>query len=226
METQARDLITRFPMFHDLSPAYIERLLSEIKLVSLSRGEVLFNRGERASGFYILAAGQIKLGFSSAQGTEKIIDIVTPGKSFGEAIAFLDRPAPVTAQALQASTLILVPRKTLLSILHEDPGVACSMLASLSVRMHHLVNSIESISLLSGTQRLIGYLLQLNSLTPGASTVTLTSTKANIASLLNISPETLSRIMQKLTEAGLIAVYGKDIDILDMDALRNFECDF
>jgi len=226
METQARDLITRFPMFHDLSPAYIERLLSEIKLVSLSRGEVLFNRGERASGFYILAAGQIKLGFSSAQGTEKIIDIVTPGKSFGEAIAFLDRPAPVTAQALQTSTLILIPRKTLLSILHEDPGVACSMLASLSVRMHHLVNSIESISLLSGTQRLIGYLLQLNSLTPGASTVTLTSTKANIASLLNISPETLSRIMQKLTEAGLIAVYGKDIDILDMDALRNFECDF
>lgn len=226
METQARDLITRFPMFHDLSPAYIERLLSEIKLVSLSRGEVLFNRGERASGFYILATGQIKLGFSSAQGTEKIIDIVTPGKSFGEAIAFLDRPAPVTAQALQASTLILVPRKTLLSILHEDPGVACSMLASLSVRMHHLVNSIESISLLSGTQRLIGYLLQLNSLTPGVSTVTLTSTKANIASLLNISPETLSRIMQKLTEAGLIAVYGKDIDILDMDALRNFECDF
>ncbi len=226
METQARDLITRFPMFHDLSPAYIERLLSEMKLVSLSRGEVLFNRGERASGFYILATGQIKLGFSSAQGTEKIIDIVTPGKSFGEAIAFLDRPAPVTAQALQASTLILVPRKTLLSILHEDPGVACSMLASLSVRMHHLVNSIESISLLSGTQRLIGYLLQLNSLTPGASTVTLTATKANIASLLNISPETLSRIMQKLTEAGLIAVYGKDIDILDMDALRNFECDF
>lgn len=226
MNTQARDLIARFPMFHDLAPVYIERLLSEVRWINLARGEVLFNRGDHTLGFYILAGGQVKLGFSSAQGTEKIIDIVTPGKSFGEAITFLDRPAPVTAQATQSSTLILVPRKTLLSILHEDPSVACSMLAGLSAKMHHLVNSIESISLLSGTQRLIGYLLQLSSLSPDATIVTLTSTKANIASLLNISPETLSRIMQKLTEAGLIAVYGKDIDILDMDALRSFECDF
>jgi CRP-like cAMP-binding protein len=226
MDTQAREVISHLPMFHDLAPAYIDRLASESKLINLSRGEILFHRGDHAPGFYILTGGQIKLGFSSAQGAEKIIDIVTPGKSFGEAITFLDRQAPVTAQAIQHSKLILIPRKALFTILQEDPGVACSMLASLSARMHHLVNSIESISLLSGAQRLIGYLLQLNSLSPEASTLTLGSTKANIASLLNISPETLSRIMHKLTEDGLIAVNGKEIDILDIEGLRNYECDF
>lgn len=226
MDTQIRDVASRFPMFQNLAPAYFDRLVANIKLISLARGDVLFNRGDQSLGFYILKEGQIKLGLSSAQGIEKIIDIVTPGKSFGEAITFLDRPAPVTAQATQQSTVLLIPKKTLFDLLQEDPSVARHMLASLSVRMHHLVNSIESISLLSGTQRLIGYLLQLNSLTPESTTVTLNSTKVTIASLLNITPETLSRIMHKLTEAGLIAVYGKEIDILDYEGLRKFECDF
>ena len=226
MDTQAREVVSRFPMFQDLAPHYLDRLVADVRLIDLERGDILFTRGERPAGFYILKDGQVKLGLSSPQGVEKIIDIVTPGKSFGEAIAFLDRPAPVTAQAALRSVVVLIPKKTLFDILQDDPGVARHMLASLSVRMHHLVNSIESISLLSGTQRLIGYLLQLQSLNPEASTVTLHSTKATIASLLNITPETLSRIMHKLTEAGLIAVYGKEIDILDIDGLRNFEYDF
>lgn len=226
MRNQALIDISSLPIFHDLASIHLDRIVSEAKLITLVRGENLFNRGDRVLGFYMLTEGQIKLGFSSTQGTEKIIDIVTPGKSFGEAITFLDRPAPVTAQATQNSTVILVPKKTLFNILDEDPHVARRMLANLSVRMHHLVNSIEAISLLSGTQRLIGYLLQLNSLSPDTSTITLHSTKSTVASLLNITPETLSRIMHKLTEAGLIAVYGKEIDILDYEGLRNFECDF
>ena len=138
----------------------------------------------------------------------------------------MDGPAPVTAQATQHSTLILIPKKTLFAILQEDPTVACSMLASLSAKMQYLVNSIESISLLSGTQRLIGYLLQLHSHTPDTTTISLPSNKVTIASLLNVSPETLSRIMQKLSEAELISVYGKEIDILNIDGLRNYECNF
>lgn len=226
MDIRVREAVSRFPMFRDIAPAHIDRIVSELKLVTLARGEVLFNRGDSPPGFYILLQGQVKLGFTSPQGAEKVIDLMTPGRSFGEAITFLERPAPVTAQATQHSILILIPKKTLFSLLQEDPGIARHMLASLSARMHHLVNTIESLSLLSGTQRLIGYLLQLSSLSADASTVTLTSSKANIASLLNITPETLSRIMHKLTEAGLIAVYGKEIDILDMEGLRHYECDF
>lgn len=227
MITQAiHDAVSSFYLFQNLAPAHIDRIVSELKLINLARGDILFNQGDTPHGFYILTDGQVKLGFTSPQGVEKIIDIVTPGKSFGEAITFLERPAPVTAQATQLSAVILIPKKTLFAILQEDPTVSRRMLASLSARMHHLVASIESISLLSGTQRLIGYLLQLSSLAPIASTISLPSTKITIASLLNISPETLSRIMHKLTEAGLIAVHGKEIVIIDMEGLRTYECDF
>ena len=225
MDTRLHELISRFSLFQGLSCAHIQRIMAELKSIRLARGEVLFQRGDQPHGFYILGDGQIKLGFTSPQGIEKIIDIVTPGKSFGEAIAFLDRPAPVSAQATQNSTLVLIPKQTLFDLLQEDPAVARQMLASLSARMHQLVNSIESISLLSSTQRLIGYLLQLSSHSPNPAAITLHSTKATIAALLNITPETLSRIMHKLSEAGLIAVYGKEIDILDLEGLRNYKCE-
>lgn len=217
-------LLSRYPLFQGMTPAHLERLRASLAVVELARGEVLFQRGDHPSGFYILLEGQVKLGLTSPQGIEKIIDIVTPGKSFGEAITFLDRPAPVSAQATQNASLVLVPKQTLLSLLQEDPDVARQMLANLSARMHQLVNSIESISLLSGTQRLIGYLLQLSSQSPDPGKINLHVTKVNIAALLNITPETLSRIMHRLSEAGLIAVYGKEIDILDIEGLRNYEC--
>ncbi|OIQ75576.1 transcriptional activator protein Anr [mine drainage metagenome] len=225
MNITTHDVISDFPMFHGLAPVYVDRLASESKIIHLSRDAILFNRGDHTPGFYILTSGQIKLAISSAQGAEKIMDIITPGRSFGEAITFLDRTAPVTAQAIQVSTLILVPRKTLFALLQEDPNIACSIISSLAARMHQLVSNIESISMLSGAQRLVGYLLQMVSQSPGTSTLKLASSKANIASLLNISPETLSRIMHKLTEDGLIAVYGREIDILNLEGLRNYQGD-
>jgi CRP-like cAMP-binding protein len=217
--------VSSFHMFQNLAAEHVDRIVSEIKVVQLQRGEILFNRGDVAHGFYILMEGQLKLSFTSPQGIEKIIDIIAPGKSFGEAIMFLDRPCPVAAQATLNSVLLQVQKKTLFTILQEDPAVATRMLASLSARMHHLVNSIESLSLLSGTQRLIGYILQINA-SSKSTTVKLPSTKSTIASLLNISPETLSRIMHKLAEEGMIAVHGKEIDILNIEGLRNYECNF
>ena len=223
--TRVYNTVSNFHMFQTLAAEHVERIVSEIKVIQLQRGEVLFNRGDVSHGFYILMEGQLKLSLTSPQGIEKIIDIITPGKSFGEAIMFLDRPCPVAAQATLSSVLLQIQKKTLIAILQEDSAVATRMLASLSVRMHHLVNSIESLSLLSGTQRLIGYILQINA-SSKSTTVKLPSTKSTIASLLNISPETLSRIMHKLTEEGVIAVHGKEIEILNIERLRNYECNF
>lgn len=217
--------VAGFHMFHNLDAAHINRIVSEARTIALQRGETLFNRGDVSHGFYLLLEGQVKLSFTSPQGTEKIIDIITPGKSFGEAIMFLDRPFPVSAQATLNSMLLMIQKKTLLAILREDPDVATRMLASLSAKMHHLVNSIETISLLSGTQRLIGYILQIGS-SAESTKVRLPSTKSAIASLLNIAPETLSRIMHRLAEEGLIAVHGKEIEILDVEGLRNYEYEF
>ena len=98
------------------------------------------------------------------------------------------------------------------------------MLAGLSMRLRSLIHDVEDYSLHSSTQRVIGFLLQLAGTPAGASVeLELPASKHIIASRLNLTPETLSRILHGLTESGLIAVKGRHITVQDMARLRQFD---
>lgn len=79
------------------------------------------------------------------------------------------------------------------------------------------------LSLQSCTQRFIGYLLQISADVSDISKITLPARKATIASLLNLTPETLSRTIAKLQQMELIEVRGKDVMITDVKKLRNYD---
>jgi CRP-like cAMP-binding protein len=192
-------------------------------LIEFPTGTTDFNRGDAAVGLYILLEGQLKLGVTSPQGSEKILCIVSPGVSFGEAILLLERQFPVYAQAIMDSQVLLVPKSLIFSMLDHDPLFSRKMLAGLSIRMHQLVQDIEMLSLQSCTQRFIGYLLQISADAPDACNITLPASKTTIASLLNLTPETLSRTLSKLQQLELIAVNGKDVMITDVKKLRSYD---
>jgi len=215
--------LSEFFMFKELSAEQITRIAEHSQLIDFPKSTAVFNRGEAALGLYILLEGQLKLGVTSPQGSEKIISIVSPGDSFGEAILFLERQFPVYAQATLDSKVLLVPKSLIFSMLDNDTMFARKMLAGLSVRMHQLVQDIEMLSLQSCTQRFIGYLLQISADASDASNITLPASKTTIASLLNLTPETLSRTMAKLQQLGLIEVNGKDVMIIDVKKLRSYD---
>jgi len=215
--------LSEFFMFKELNAEQITQIAEHSQLIDFPKGTSVFNRGEAAVGLYILLNGQLKLGVTSPQGSEKIISIVSPGDSFGEAILFLERQFPVYAQAILDSQVLLVPKSLIFSMLDNDTMFARKMLAGLSVRMHQLVQDIEMLSLQSCTQRFIGYLLQISADAIDASNITLPASKTTIASLLNLTPETLSRTMAKLQQLGLIEVNGKDVMIIDVKKLRSYD---
>lgn len=216
--------LSGFFMFSELGAEQIEMIAEHCQLLDAPRGSSVFNRGDPARGLYLLLRGQLKLGVTSPQGTEKVISIVSPGESFGEAVLFMERQFPVYAQAMLDAQVLLVPKNVIFSLLDRDPLVARKMLAGLSVRIHQMVQDIEMLSLQSCAQRFIGYLLQISADIPDAGSVTLPASKATIASLLNLTPETLSRTMTKLQQSGLIEVNGKDVVITDVAKLRAFGC--
>jgi CRP/FNR family transcriptional regulator, dissimilatory nitrate respiration regulator len=220
-------LLPRFHLFSELNPEQLAQVAGESQYLSVPRGNILFNRGDPAHGLFMLLEGQIKLAVTAPQGTEKVIGIIGEGESFGEAIIFLDSPFfPIYAQATADSKLLLIPKHVIFELLERDNTVARKMLAGLSIRNHQLVHDIESVALLTCTQRLIGYLLQISAGSVDSSRLTLPASKTTIASLLNLTPETLSRTMLKLQQSGLIEVHGKEITITDVAGLRAYECEF
>lgn len=220
-------ILSRLPLFQELSPTQLAKLEPACRERRLSKGSMLFQKGDPAKGFFVVVFGQIKLAFPSAQGNEKVVQIVGPRQSFGEAVMFLDLPCPVFAEALLDSLLLQIGSGPVFDLLETDPLFARRMLAGLSMRLHSLVQDVETYSLRSSAQRVVGYLLQHCPQNEGACEgsfdISLPTSKQVIASRLNLTPETLSRIFHDLTANGLIAVSGKQITINDAKRLREFD---
>ena len=220
-------LLSHVPLFNGLSQDELARISRTTREIHASKGDVLFRKGDPCDGFHLLVYGQVKLAMTSIQGNEKVVAIVSPGQSFGEALMFMDSPYIVFAQALVDSLLLHIPKATIYDELQHDPKLCHKMLAGMAMRLHELMGDVEAYSLHSGTQRIIGYLLREISESDQNSksvTVTLPTSKGVIASRLNLTQEHFSRILHELITAGLIVVEGRVIRIKDVEALRQHEC--
>lgn len=223
IKTQA--YLAGLPLFKELAPAELEPIAAGTIELHIPRGEIIFNRGDPCVGFHLVVFGQVKLAFLSSDGSEKIIAIFGPGSSFGEALMFMEKPYVVMAQALADSLLLHVSKSAVFDALERTPQFARRMLAGLSRQLHVLISDVEAYSLQSGMQRVIGFLLRQEEV-PGDSAVpfvvTLPTSKANVASRLNVTPEHFSRILHDLVEAGLISVDGRNVNILEVERLRAY----
>lgn len=216
-------ILTQLPLFSSVEPSAIDSLAASASVRDLGRGDVLFNRGDASLGFYVVLGGQIKLAFTTASGDEKIVDLLGPGQSFGEAVMFMERPYPVLAAALLDSAVLHIPREAVFSLLEVDPKFARRMLAGLSMRLHSLLQDVESYSLRSGVERIVSYLLQMAApAESGRTEFDLPVSKHVIASRLNLTPESYSRAQHKLIEEKLISVDGRHILVHDVERLRRY----
>ena len=219
-------LLTHIPLFNGLAPEEISRIARATREIHASKGDILFHKGDPCNGFHLLVYGQIKLAFTSQQGSEKVVEILQQGQSFGEAVMFMEKPYIVFAQTLTDSLLLHVSKQAVFDELARDHNLCRKMLAGMAMRLHQLMNDVESYSLHSGKQRIIGYLLRelAEEDQNGVNvTVTLPTNKGVIASRLNLTQEHFSRILHELTELGLIAVEGRKIHIPSVANLRKHE---
>ena len=221
IKTQA--FLANLPMFSEMSREELDRIAAATLPVHVSKGESVFNTGDPCNGFHIVVYGQVKLGFTSPQGIEKVVEIVSPGQSFGEALMFLDKPYIVFAQALSDAMLLHVAKHAVVEELSRDPQFARRMISGLARRLHGLVRDVEAYTLRSGQERVIGYLLADVADSTGngkAVEVHLTPGKSVIASRLNMTPEHFSRILHDLAASGLIEMNGRSVRIPDLERLR------
>lgn len=215
--------LANLPMFIEMNSPELDRIASGTVPIYVEKGQSVFQCGDPCTGFHVVVYGSVKLGFTSPQGVEKVVEIIRPGQSFGEALMFLEKPYIVFAQALADSMLLHVSKSAVFEELGRDPSFARRMLSGLSRRLHGLVRDVEAYTLRSGSERVIGYLLRdIPDGSEGMVEVTLSPGKSVIASRLNMTPEHFSRILHDLNANALIEVEGRVVRVLDVERLRSY----
>jgi CRP-like cAMP-binding protein len=208
-------------LFAGLSPPQMQRLLSLSHVEQYEAGHILFDRGQPAQHFFLVVEGQVNLVLYSKSGEEKIVDIIGPGMSFAEAVMFMEAPGyPVSAVAAVESTVARFPSREYLAILRESPETCLRMLGNLSQRLHMRIREIEYLTLESATHRLVRLIeSRLPTDTAGPAELTLQESRQELASRLSMKPETLSRILRHLADAGAIVIHGRLLQVPDRKRL-------
>ncbi len=213
-------------LFESLDEANVETIAQGGWMVKLNRSTRVLSRGDHLEGMYTVFEGRLKLYMLSCNGDERVLRVLRPGDSFGEAIMFNAIPSPVFVESLSSVRLGYFPRQIITAALSADPEFTAAMLRGMSVMMRELIQDLDTCCLQNARQRTMNYLLrEFDAAPPPNIEIELPAPKAVIASTLNISAETFSRELHRLQDQGFIEINRRTIYLRDrkglLDALED-----
>lgn len=215
-----KERLKQHHLFSKLTDLQLDRVYKYSQITKLDEGQILFNQSEKVKAFYMVLKGRIKLFRMSADGQEKIIEIVNPGEVFAEALMFIDQTDyPVSSAALSETEVLCINSEQFKNMLWDSTETCLLLLGDMSFRLRKLVNEIDKLTLHSGTCRVASYLVQ--EMPEGKSEFALEIPKNIIAARLSIKPETFSRIIKSLNKQGILSIDGNSVVVHDIDMLKN-----
>ena len=191
-------LQTRF--FDGLSPASRRRLAGISSVRTLERREPLFVEGEPGRAVYLLGQGSVQLHKTARDGREIVIRLVEPGEVFAEAILFEQDRYPVTAAALVPSEVVVMPRQAFHALLAEE-AFRSEFMAGLMRKLRYLAGRVLELTTDDVEARLLRFLEARGN---GAAAFVLRISKKDVAAAIGTTPETLSRLLQRLEQGGTL----------------------
>lgn len=216
-------LLSRHALFQCMTRDERIRLEQASQLISLAKGEVLYRQGDAPDGLYMVISGLMSLVLRSDRDAEKVLDIINSPRVFAEAEVFARRLSPVFAQSLSSTVLLMIPATELRRVQSSSTEFACAVADHLGKRLHDLTSEIQALTLHTAMERIIDFLLAHARMSDeGMLEATLPAQKKVIASYLNVSPPTLSRAFQCLTDTGLITISRSFVTIPDRARLLRY----
>ncbi len=212
------DFLKSLPYFTALGAEEIARIEKDILEYSLAKGEVLFLEGEPCQGLYIVRSGQIRIFKSSLEGREQVLLIAKPGGTFNDVPVFDGGPNPASASALEPSTVLIIPKAKLLSLMADSP-VALSILKMFAMRLRHLTVLVEDLSFRHVVSRLAKTLLEL-AVTGQEPSPVQRLTQDEMAAMVGTVRDVIGRALKTLEKAGAIKIEGQRILVVDTKKLQ------
>jgi CRP/FNR family transcriptional regulator len=204
-----------FYMFKNLSQHQLLRLKEISKTKEYKKGNILFYEGEKPKHLILLSDGILQIYKSDPRGNKIILHSFFQPSLIAEIANFERMPYPATAEFLTDGKVVLIDYDIFEKEFLKNPEVAFTIIKSLSDKVRLLENVITYDIVLSSTGRVAKFIYEHEE-------EFLTLKKSEIASIMNITPETLSRIISKFKKLGLIKKGEKGYVVVDREGLRSF----
>lgn len=216
--------IGRIAVFRGLKAETLKHIVAPATAAMLRPREWIARQGDPATAFFIVIDGWVKLYRTTLSGDDAVIEMITKGQSFAEVDAFTGTRYLATAEAVSEARVARIPADHVVQCIRKSPDIGLAMVASISQRMHHLVQQVEQLKAQSGVQRVAEFLASLSLAEQGQCEVALPYDKLLIAGQLGLTPESLSRAFARLRGIG-VDVNASHVVVKDVAKLHQLAND-
>jgi CRP/FNR family transcriptional regulator len=224
MSTPSADVLARMPLFRRVRPEDLQRIASVSTVRDYARGELVFDQGDPSESFYVVIAGRVKVFRRAPNGTDLILEIFGAGEPLGAVAAFEARPYPASADALEPSSVLLIPRESFFALLESHPLLVRGLLGGLSLRLLELTKRLSELTAARIDVRLARLFVklgdQLGRPDRGGLFVPLALTRLELAELTGTTVETCIRVMSRWGKEELLRTEKDGFVIVDRAALQ------
>ncbi|WP_300369402.1 Crp/Fnr family transcriptional regulator [Hydrogenimonas sp.] len=207
--------LKNFYLFRHMDEAKLARLEDISNIVEYKKGTILFFEGDEAKNMIVLLDGILQVYKTDQKGNKVILHHFFPVDVIAEIVNLEHMRYPASAEFETDGRALIINYELFEKEFLKDPEVSFAFIKSLSKKIKYLENVIATNMVMNSTARVAKFICE-----HGHEISDLK--KSHIAADLNMTPETLSRILKKLSTLGLIEKKKDEIIILDKEGLETF----
>jgi CRP/FNR family transcriptional regulator, cyclic AMP receptor protein len=219
------ELLSRVPLFSELSREELERISRVSVARSFPAGVRVFHEGDRSDACYLVRSGDLRVTREHPDGRAIALATLGPGDLFGE-LAMLDGEArSASVETLSDAELLALPAADVRRLLADHPEISVKPIAALTRRLRETNERVARQSFQTVPSRVAGVLTQLiaeESAPTGRQGITIRMTQADLAQLAGTSRESVSRFLATLERAGVVRVGRGRVTVLEPRRLRAY----
>ena len=206
-------LINQSSFFKGLSEKCRQELSAISQSKTIKKREYIFHEGEPGRSMHLLIEGNIQLHKNTEDGREVVIRVVKPGEVFAEVVLFEKDRYPVSARAVTSAEVLAFPREGIHRLLAEE-NFRNGFISMLMAKQRYLAERIQELTTQDVEQRFFAFLRNQYG---EKECITTPLSKKDIAAAIGTTPESLSRLILRLTEDGTIEWKGREIRMLNRE---------
>ncbi|MGW8265363.1 MAG: Crp/Fnr family transcriptional regulator, partial [Longimicrobiales bacterium] len=186
-------------------------------------GTILFRKGERARGVYLLVRGRVEIYRSTSDGREQVLHSETPVQSVAELPVFDGGEYPASGRTSEDSELYFLSRDDFERLYREHPEIADALIRNLGRRLRKLVHVVEKVTLRSIPSRVAKTLIEVaesSGVLREGGRFRLSRTQSALAHELATTRESVARALGDLRRNGIIETEGRRVTIRSLRGLE------
>jgi CRP-like cAMP-binding protein len=211
-------------LFQCLTDEQVRRLEGRSKSRDFKRGMLIYVPSDLGDCVLVLSSGRVKIFHNTQDGKQAVLALIDPGELFGELALVEPTQREEYAEAMELSTVIVIPTEEVQRLMNEHPKLSLGLNKLLGLRVQRFNRRLKSLLFRSNRERVVHLLFDLAEKygkyqRDGTIAIGIRLSHQELASIIGSTRETVTLVLGELQDEGALTTSRKEIILHEVGKL-------